>query len=71
MKVTLTFDLPEDASEYQSAIAGDDYRSVLDEIDEWLRQKVKYPSEKQTDEETDCYRKAREHLSKLLNEREL
>lgn len=45
MKATLTFNLPEENDEFYAAINVDRYRSVLNEIGNHLRNKIKYASD--------------------------
>jgi len=42
MKATLEFDLPEEASEHRAALDGNDWRSVVTELDELLRTWIKH-----------------------------
>ena len=43
MKGTLSFNLPEETEEFQNAQNGASYRySVLQELDNWLRSKLKH-----------------------------
>jgi len=46
MKATLEFNLPDDRSEHELAIAGPKLLSVLWELDQWLRARVKYEDHK-------------------------
>lgn len=49
MNATLTFNLPTDQAEYEFAINGFQYFNALDDIREYLRQKVKYGNLKGTE----------------------
>ena len=42
MKAILKFNLPEDSYQYSAAYNGASYLSVLWDLDEWLRGKIKY-----------------------------
>ncbi len=41
-KASLTYSLPEEKHEHLSAVHGSEYQSALWEIDQWLRNLVKY-----------------------------
>lgn len=69
MKSTLEFNLPEDTEEFKLAQNGWQYKIVIDELDNWLRGKIKY-TELNKDQEM-AYRLARQHLNDLLTERNL
>lgn len=66
MKAKLKFNLPEEQHEWRNAIDGSKMRSVLWELDQWLRGKVKY--EDLTDEQFKVYQGCRDHLRTLLYE---
>jgi hypothetical protein len=66
MKATITFSLPEEDHEYRNAVDGAKMRSILWDIDQWLRAKLKY--EDLTDGEYDAFKQTREELRKLLIE---
>ena len=42
MKVKLTFNLPDEESEFQDAINGNAYKAVIWEIDQYLRSELKH-----------------------------
>ena len=66
MKATLTFNLPEENHEYSNAVDGSKMRSVLWDLDQWLRAKLKY--EELTDGQYDAYKATRDELRRLLIE---
>jgi hypothetical protein len=66
MKATLTFSLPEEEYEYSNAVEGAKMRSVLWDLDQWLRAKLKY--EELTDGKYDAFKETRDHLRSLLVE---
>ncbi len=66
MKGVLEFNLPEDEEDFYYAQNGILYSIVLEDLDNWLRNKVKYE-----DQETISIEEVREHLTKLLKERDL
>lgn len=66
MKASITFILPEEEHEYRNAIEGAKMRSILWDIDQWLRAKLKY--EDLTDGQYDAYKATRDELRRLLME---
>ena len=66
MKAKITFDLPEESHEWESALQGSKMRSTLWELDQWLREKVKY--EDLNDEQYQVYQGCRDKLRTLLIE---
>lgn len=66
MKARLDFDLPEDKYEYSNAINGSKMRSILWDVDQWLRAKMKY--EELSDGQYDAFKETRDHLRRLLIE---
>jgi hypothetical protein len=63
MKVNVIFKLPEEQDEYQTAMDGGKYKAALQELDNFLRGKIKY-----TDEETIKLEDIRAKLHELVNE---
>lgn len=66
MKATLTFNLPEEQHEYMNAVQGAKMRSILWDLDQWLRSKLKY--EELSDGQYDAFKETRDHLRELLIE---
>jgi hypothetical protein len=66
MKATLTFTLPEEEHEYTNAVEGAKMRSILWDVDQWLRSKMKY--EELSDGQYDAFKETRDHLRRLLIE---
>jgi hypothetical protein len=66
MKAILEFTLPEDNHEFANATQGGKLRSVLWDLDQWFRSKIKY--EDLTDEQYQVYQGCRDHLRTLLYE---
>lgn len=60
-KVTLTFDLPEERTELFDALNGFRWKFVAMELDEWLRQKIKY-------EDRNHLQEARDRLHEIKDE---
>jgi hypothetical protein len=69
MKATLTFSLPEEQHEYSNAVDGANMRSVLWDLDQWLRAKLKY--EELTDGQYDAFKETRDELHRLLIEEKI
>ena len=66
MKATIEFDLPEDTEDLDTALAAQRYRSTLWDLEQWLRNKLKY--EQLTPEQDKAYQECRDQLHELLNE---
>jgi hypothetical protein len=66
MKATLEFKLPEENHEFANATQGAKMRSVLWELDQWLRAKLKF--EELSDGQYDAYKLTRDQLRELLQE---
>jgi hypothetical protein len=58
----------DDKYNYEAAMKGADYLSVLDDMDEWLRRKNKYEFESYTEAELAVFQLCREELSRLRND---
>lgn len=65
MKATLSFNLPEDTEEFRLAQNGWQFRSVLDDLDRMLRNKLKHES--LSDTELALCRQLREEIFALLS----
>jgi hypothetical protein len=72
-KATLEYnlDLPEDLQEFELANNARKYSLVLWELDQYLRNFVKYPSDREDPIHTDTMAKVRDELWRLLNEHNL
>ena len=68
MKATIEYNLPDDQIEFELATSAHRMHSVLWDLDQWLRSKLKYQTEKMTDEEEKAYAKVREHLHELMGD---
>lgn len=71
MKGILEFNLPEEQSEFDLANNASKYYSVLWDLDQYLRNFVKYPSDREDPILTDTMAKVRDELWKLMNEHNL
>ena len=70
MKATLTFNLPEEQSEFNDAVKGTDYIYALNKIKEYLRSELKY-NQNLTDIEYKTIEKVREEFNKILTENKI
>ena len=68
MKATITFILPKDQEEYDNAYKANGMAAVLDEMDNWLREKNKYQSDSFSNEALAAYQDARDTLLELRQE---
>jgi hypothetical protein len=66
MKSTLVFNLPEDREEFEHAIKAIQYLSIIDEMDNYLRGKIKYGELPEAQE--NIYQEIRDKLWELKNE---
>jgi hypothetical protein len=64
-------DLPEDLEEFELANNARKYYSVIWDLDQYLRNFVKYPSDREDPILTDTMAKVRDELWKLMNEHNL
>ena len=71
MKATLEFNLPEDREEHSYALNGILYSIVLDEIDNFLRTKLKYQYESLSEDTQAAYQEIRDLLHQEKAERNL
>ena len=65
MKATITFNLPEEEHEYRNAVEGAKMRSILWDVDQWLRAKLKY---EELSDGNVAFKETRDHLRRLLIE---
>jgi hypothetical protein len=66
MKAVLEFNLPEENHEFANATNASKMRSVLWELDQWMRAKLKY--EELPDGQYDAIKQTRDQLRILLND---
>lgn len=66
MKAVLKYNLPEDNYEFNNAINGTKLRGILEDVDTYLRNKLKYES--LTEDQNDIYQDVRDYLYNLLDE---
>jgi len=67
-KAILEFDLNEDQYEFEQAVNASKYRSVLWDLDQFLRNITKYPSDDMKEDQLTPYYALREELHKLMDE---
>jgi hypothetical protein len=65
---TLTFNLDEEQYEFEQAANAGKFRSVLWDLDQFLRNKTKYASDDATKEQIEAYYELRDELHKLMDE---
>jgi hypothetical protein len=70
-KATLEYNLPEEQSEFEEVINAGKYYSVLWDLDQYLRNFIKYPSDNEDPILTDTMAKVRDELWRLLEEHNL
>jgi len=64
----LKFNLPEEQYDFEQAINAGKYRTVLWDLDQFLRSKTKYASDDATEEQIAAYYELRDELHKLMEE---
>jgi len=64
-KATLKFNLPEEENEFNSALKGSDTRVVLNELDTYLRNKIKYEIDILKEDQIKTYQEIRNELHAL------
>ena len=67
MKAILEFNLPEDQVEFNTAIKGGDWKHVCWQMDQYLRQRVKY-DEGLTEEQLEAYEDMRGEFWRMMKE---
>jgi len=67
MKATLEFNLPEEAQEFRTAINGWKFKSVLNEINDDLRSKIKWQDD-MSDEVRQALQAVRDDMYQRLSE---
>jgi hypothetical protein len=67
----LKYNLPEEQDDFELAANAGKYYSILWDLDQYLRNFVKYPSDREDPIMTDTMAKVRDELWKLMNEHNL
>ncbi len=65
MRGILEFILPEETQDFEDATKAQHYIGVIEELDNYLRQKIKYAPEGAPESETDIYQEIRTKLHEL------
>tara|TARA_R110000796_G_C14510982_1_gene429877 strand:- start:902 stop:1129 length:228 start_codon:yes stop_codon:yes gene_type:complete len=68
MKATIKFELPEDNYEYNLVNNAGGMHSVLWDMDQWLRVKIKFAPDSINDITLAAYQECRDQLQQLLDE---
>jgi hypothetical protein len=71
MKAILEFNLPDDQQDFDLAISGMKFWSVLWELDQSLRSKTKYASDDLPQDKYDAYQEIRDELRELMSDNNL
>ena len=71
MRAILEFDLPKDQSDFDMAQNGIDWYCTVWDLDQWLREQVKYQSDKHSSDTLDAFDEVRGKIRELLNDRGL
>lgn len=66
-KATIEYNLPEEQDDFELATNAGKYYAILFDLDQYLRNFVKYPSDKEDPILTDTMAKVRDELWKLMN----
>jgi len=70
MKAILEYNLPDEQQEYDLANKGSDLSIIIWDLDQWLRNEIKYNNEL-TDKESDTYNKIRDKLREIMEEHDI
>lgn len=70
-QATLTFNLPEESAEHQTAIDGWKWRTIVDDILQNLRQDLKYNVDNLTPDQQKVLENMREYINQRLTEKNL
>ena len=68
MKAILEFNLPDDDHQFEMATKGSSFHSVLWEMDQYLRAKIKYAPDDMSEDTYKAFELCREQLHVFLNE---
>ena len=71
MKAILEFNLPEDRDDFSLATNASKMWSVLWELDQDLRAKVKYAPDDSNEDKLEAYREIREKLRELMRDEDI
>ncbi len=68
MKAKLEFNLPQEQIEFNDCLNGNSYKSILRELDTYLRNKIKYNDDTLNNDEIGMCEKIRDTLYTLIEE---
>ena len=71
MKAILEFNLPEDQEDFRITADGYKWRTVVKEMEKWLRDKVKYAPDDMSEDECNAYIVCRKQLGEIIKEENL
>jgi hypothetical protein len=71
MEAIIKFNLPEEQDEFDNFNNAGKYYSVIWDLDQYLRNFIKYPSDREDPILTDTMAKVRDELWRLMNEHNL
>jgi len=66
MKAVLEFNLPEDDHEFEMATSGSKFHSVLWDMDQYLRAKIKYAPDDMSDDTLQAFEQCRSQLHEFM-----
>jgi hypothetical protein len=66
MKAVLEFNLPEDDHEFEMATSGSKFHSVLWDMDQYLRSKIKYAPDDMSDDTLNTLEQCRSQLHEFM-----
>ena len=68
MKGILEFDLRDDQKEFETAINADKYKSVIWDLDQYLRQQIKYNADNLSNDTITAFELIRDKIREQLND---
>lgn len=71
MKSVLEFNLPEDQVEFETAANSGKWKSAVKDMDQWLRDKIKYAPDSMSEDKYNTYIVCRKQLREILEEENL
>lgn len=71
MKAVLEFQLPEDKDDFECASKANDLFLTIFDLDQFLRERIKYATDQVPQEAIQSLQEVRDHLYNLLEERRL
>lgn len=68
MKATLEFNLPNDRENFELAVNSSYYYTVIFEMDQYLRSRIKYAEDDESDDTINAFQNARDKLHEFMAE---